>query len=163
MKPSFDGMKLDTMHIPEAKMRQYRETFSLFDADKDGFISVEELVTIFASMGYTASPQEMRELIGAGAYSQYASRGGRIDFDLFTELMAVKMKDIDAELELKASFQKLDAEGRGYVTCHDLAAVMQQLGEDMTGEETCAMVRAAIPTYEGKIYYDCFKRLMMGP
>jgi len=147
--------------VSEQRQREYHDAFSLFDGDKDGFISVEELTTIFASIGYNVTPQEMRELIGQGAYSRYAQQGGRIDFQMFTDLMAVKMKEVDSEVELKDAFRMLDSEERGYITCKELQKVVVYLGEQISEEDLYEMVQEAISNFDGQIFYDGFKKIMV--
>jgi Ca2+-binding EF-hand superfamily protein len=121
--------------LSEQRLQEYSDVFTVFDSDKDGFITVEELMIIFASIGYNITPQEMREMIGRGAYSQYAQRGGRIDFQMFTNLMAVKMMKVDSERQFKDAFEMLDRDERGYVTCTELRKIVGYLGQHMSEED----------------------------
>ena len=74
-------------NMTDKQKKEYRDAFALFDKDKDGFISTEELGTVMRSLGHTPTPTEVRELISEGVPGQYTERGGKIDFNLFCSLM----------------------------------------------------------------------------
>ena len=73
--------------MSEKQTKEYKEAFALFDKDKDGYISSDELATVMRSLGHNPTPTEVRELISEGVPGQYTERGGRIDFSMFCNLM----------------------------------------------------------------------------
>jgi len=145
--------------LSEKQKNEYRAAFRLFDKDKDGYISNDELVTVMRSIGHHVNQSELRELFSPGG--DYTSRGGKIDFDMFCNLMTDKMKDVDSEKELKDAFRVLDDSGRGYINCKELQQICSKLGETLTEEQVGGMVREAISNFDGKIYYDGFKKIMI--
>jgi Ca2+-binding EF-hand superfamily protein len=103
----------------------------------------------------------MRELIGQGTSGLYTERGGKIDFDLFCNLMTRKVKDVNAESELKDAFRVLDEDGKGYIGCNELRQICKNLGEDLDDSEVFDMVSEALSNFDGKIYYDGLKKIML--
>eukprot|EP00310_Coccolithus_braarudii_P020888 CAMPEP_0183342814 /NCGR_PEP_ID=MMETSP0164_2-20130417/8859_1 /TAXON_ID=221442 /ORGANISM="Coccolithus pelagicus ssp braarudi, Strain PLY182g" /LENGTH=152 /DNA_ID=CAMNT_0025513511 /DNA_START=10 /DNA_END=468 /DNA_ORIENTATION=- len=146
--------------LSERAIQEYREAFALFDKDKDGYISAEELATVMRSMGHSPTPADMRELIG-DSNGSYTQRGGKIDFQHFCQLMAQKMKDVDSEQELRDAFRVLDANNNGYIKTAELQKVCANLGEELDESELYDMVLEAISNFDGKIYYDGFKKIMI--
>ena len=59
------------------RAQDYREAFNLFDKDKDGFISVDELQTVMRSVGHNPTNAEVRELINQVVARRARSSGGR--------------------------------------------------------------------------------------
>jgi len=80
---------------------------------------------------------------------------------MFCKLMTTKVSAGDAESELKDAFRALDYENNGCIYCKDLQKVIQHLGEHLTEEQVYDMVREAISNFDGKIYYDGFKKIMI--
>lgn len=76
-------------------------------------------------------------------------------------LQAKKNCNVDTETELKDAFRLLDENSRGYIECNELRLVCSKLGEEMTEGEVYDMVREAITNFDGKIYYDGFKKIMI--
>ncbi|KAL1521640.1 hypothetical protein AB1Y20_021297 [Prymnesium parvum] len=147
--------------MSDKQRREYREAFALFDKDKDGYISSEELATVMRSLGHNPTPTEVRELISEGVPGQYTERGGRIDFNIFCSLMVRKMKDVDSEMELKDAFRVLDKDGLGYIKTDVMQKICKRLGEDLDESQVYDMICEAISNFDGKIYYDGFVKIMV--
>ena len=77
--------------MSDKQQKEYREAFGLFDKDKDVYISSDELATVMRSLGHNPTPTEVRELISEGVPGQYTERGGRIDFNMFCNLMVCRL------------------------------------------------------------------------
>merc|ERR1712224_1143398 len=93
-----------------ANEAELREAFKLFDADGDGMISAEELVTLISKVGGEMADSEAKALIHA------ADKDGNmgIDFNEFAKFWeALHGED---EGKIRAEFGKLDADMSGYIT-----------------------------------------------
>merc|ERR1712165_185360 len=90
-----------------ANEAELREAFKLFDADGDGMISAEELVTLISKVGGQMADAEAKALIHA------ADKDGNmgIDFAEFWEALHG-----DDEGKIRAEFGKLDTDNSGYIT-----------------------------------------------
>jgi len=147
--------------MSDKQKKEYREAFALFDKDKDGFISSDELATVMRSLGHNPTATEVRELISEGVPGQFTERGGKIDFNMFCGLMSKKMKDVDSETELKDAFRVLDKDGLGYIKTDAMQKICKRLGEDLDETQVYDMICEAISNFDGKIYYDGFVKIMV--
>ena len=68
-----------TENWSEVQIAEFKEAFALFDVDGDGSITVEELRTVFSSLGQNPSDQELRDMIA----DVDEDGSGEIDFDEF--------------------------------------------------------------------------------
>ena len=57
--------KMDSMNklLSKDRIAELKVAFDLFDEDGGGTISIEELATIFKSIGYNPSVQELRDML----------------------------------------------------------------------------------------------------
>nr|POE67941.1 calmodulin-like protein 8 [Quercus suber] len=75
--------------------------------------------------------------------------------------MAKKMKETDAEEELKEAFKVFDKDQNGYISATELRHVMINLGEKLTDEEVEQMIREADLDGDGQVNYEEFVKMMM--
>jgi Ca2+-binding EF-hand superfamily protein len=154
-------------------MADFKEAFSLFDADADGFISTKEMITILRAVGKNPSPDDVVELVrlavgGEGASKlRVTSDGGcdvekRMEFlEFLTVVQSRPLVDSDVEEELKEAFRLLDHAGTGKITPADLKNFMVELGEEPTDDEVERMVVGTERKGGGGISYEEFRKLMM--
>ncbi|GER25471.1 calmodulin [Striga asiatica] len=131
--------------------------FSLFDNDGDGCITTEELATVIRSLDQNPTEEELKEMID-GVDSD---GNGTIEFAEFLNLMASKIKDVDAEEELKEAFKVFDKDQNGYISAEELQHVMINLGEKLSDEEAEQMIREADLDGDGQVNYDEFVKMMI--
>ncbi|KAF2298450.1 hypothetical protein GH714_023613 [Hevea brasiliensis] len=86
---------------------------------------------------------------------------GTIEFGEFLNLMARKMKESEAEEELKEAFKVFDKDQDGYISPNELRHVMINLGEKLTDEEVELMIREADLDGDGQVNYEEFVRMML--
>ena len=59
------------MEVSDQQRNEYKAAFRLFDKDKDGLISNEELATVMRSIGHQTNQADLRELFGqSGDFTQ---------------------------------------------------------------------------------------------
>ena len=142
--------------LTEELIDDFKEAFSLFDKDGDGTISTEELGTVMRSLGQNPSEAELQDMINEGD----ADGNGAIDFQEFFAMMASKVKDADAEQEIRAAFRVFDKDGNGFISAEELMHVMNSLGEKLTEEEVDMMMREADVDGDGQVDYEEFVKMM---
>ncbi|KAK9218651.1 hypothetical protein WN943_007288 [Citrus x changshan-huyou] len=122
-------------------------------------ITIEELAVAIKSLDQNPTEEELRNMI-----SEVDVNGnGTIEFGEFLNLMARKMKENEAQEELKEAFKVFDKDQDGYISPNELRHVMMNIGEKVTDEELEQMVREADLDGDGQINYEEFARMMLLP
>ncbi|XP_039269510.1 neo-calmodulin [Styela clava] len=144
-------------NLSEEQIAEFKEAFSLFDKDGDGKITTKELGTVMKSLGQNPSESDLQDMIN----EVDADGSGSVDFSEFLTMMARKMKDTDAEEEIKEAFRVFDKDGNGYISGAELRHVMNNLGEKLTEEEITEMIREADMDGDSQVNYEEFVKMMM--
>jgi Ca2+-binding EF-hand superfamily protein len=150
--------KLRAGLTPE-QIKDFTDSFNLFDKDKSGFIDKKELALCIKALGYEPTPREVLNMIALVD----TDRGGEISLDEFQTLMALQLSIPIASDELTDAFRSFDSDNSGFITIDNLREAMTELlppGVTMTEEEFKEMLVDAKPNREGKIFYADFVKLM---
>lgn len=142
--------------LTEEQIAEFQEAFNLFDKDKDGTITTQELGTVMKSLGQYPTENELRDLIS----EVDTDSNGVIDFQEFLSMMSRRMRDPDSEEELREAFKVFDKDGNGYISASELKQVMASLGEKLTPDELSEMMREADANGDGQISYEEFVTMM---
>ncbi|KAG8649749.1 calmodulin-like protein 11 isoform X2 [Manihot esculenta] len=143
--------------LSEEQIFEFQEAFCLLDKDGDGRITFDELATAIKSLELNPTEEELQRMIN----EVDVNGNGTIEFGEFLNLMARKMKESDAEEELKEAFKVFDKDRDGYISPNELRHVMINLGEKLTDEELEQMIKEADLDGDGQINYDEFVRIML--
>ncbi|KAJ1993743.1 hypothetical protein H4R33_000535 [Dimargaris cristalligena] len=142
-----------TDSISKEKLAELKETFTLFDKDNDGSISIAELDAALKAAGQSPNLKDLQETIRQAD----ADGDGRVDFEEFVVMMttgeqlATNDPELSQEERLTKTFKSFDLDGDGYITRDELQIVMESLGEDLTDIEITEMMREADHNKDGKI------------
>ncbi|KAK8638029.1 hypothetical protein V6N13_136472 [Hibiscus sabdariffa] len=143
--------------MSEKLVAEFQEAFCLFDKDGDGCITMEELAIAVKSLDQNPTEEELQNMID----EVDTDGNGAIEFGEFLNLMARKMKETEAEDDLREAFRVFDKDQDGYISPHELRLVMINIGEKVTDEELEQMIREADLDGDGQVNYDEFFRMMM--
>ncbi|PIA45097.1 hypothetical protein AQUCO_01700557v1 [Aquilegia coerulea] len=143
--------------LTEEQIIEFEEAFHLFDKDGDGCITIDELATVIRSLDQNPTEEELLDMIN----EVDVDGNGTIEFEEFLNLMAKKMKETDADEELKEAFKVFDKDQNGYISATELRHVMINLGEKLTDEEVEQMIKEADLDGDGQVNYEEFVRMMM--
>merc|ERR1711892_658152 len=131
-----------------------KEAFKLFDCDRDGEITVEELGKVMRTHGFDPTEEELTDMIR----NMDTNANGAIDFNEFIDMMIKRGACI--EDDVAHAFKVFDRDGDGLITAEELRLTMNNLGEPLTEAEVKAMIAEADLDGDGKINYSEFKMLM---
>ena len=131
---------------------EYREAFTLFDKDGDGYITDIEFATVVRSMGINPSQSEIKEML------ELAEKPSRIDFNTFIKAMKACKRKPDAEEDLVRAFQIFDKKNHGKVKVSEIKNALTTLGEKLSDAEIDELIRLAQPNSEGEIDYREFSK-----
>ncbi|XP_044577314.1 uncharacterized protein LOC123260347 isoform X2 [Cotesia glomerata] len=156
--------------ISKAQMKEFEEAFNLFDKDRDGSITKEELGRVMRGLGQFARTEELRTML-----EEIDTDGdGNVSLVEFVKIVsdignasAAQQTDLtqeqQEEQELRDAFRVFDKHNRGYITASDLRAVLQCLGEDLSEEEIEDMIKEVDEDGDGRIDFCEFARSLVNP
>jgi len=139
--------------LNKEQIEEYKETFEMFDLDKDGTITADELQEVMKSMGRLFSRKEVKEMIAEVDVDD----SGSIEFDEFLLMMC---RDEDSEFELLEAFKVFDKDGDGEVTANEVRDVLAKFGQKLSDAELEAMMAEVDRNGDGVISFAEFKQLM---
>merc|ERR1712020_795069 len=155
------GQTLNSQHstniratMAGANEAELREAFKLFDADGDGMISAEELVTLISKVGGEMADTEAKALIHA------ADKDGNmgIDFSEFAKFWEALHGDDEGKI--RAEFGKLDADKSGYITKDEMVAVISSEFQGDKMEEAKKAIDKLDVDKDGRVSYPEFILVM---
>merc|ERR1711872_1126398 len=131
-----------------------KEAFKLFDCDRDGEITVEELGKVMRTHGFDPTEEDLRDMIR----NVDTNANGAIDFNEFIDMMVKRGASI--EDDVVHAFKVFDRDGDGLISEEELRLTMNNLGEALTEAEVRHMIAEADLDGDGKINLAEFSRLM---
>ena len=153
----------------QSEIDELTETFSLFDAEGTGRISIGDFRAVLESLQSSSSvarptyphldkllgqlsKHEDNELLDLDQYLRFMES---------TSLQHTLQANADGEDNFAHVFELFDLEGKGYITLQNLERVANELGEhDMTREELEEMMERANSKHSGRVTLQEFTKLM---
>jgi len=151
---SFSSFSADPSKLNDQELDCLKEAFSLFDADHDGEITINELGRVMRNHGLNPTDDELRDMIR----NVDKNSNGAIDFNEFIEMML--RRDSKIEEDVLHAFRVFDRDGDGLISAEELKLTMNNLGEPLTDHEVKSMIEAADIDGDGRINFQEFSRLM---
>ena len=141
----------------EEEVEEFRAMFHLFDIDRVGIITTEDLGRVMRSLGENPTEAELQDKI-----NEVDTVGnGTINFpDFLTMMMEKKMKDTHSEEEIREAFSVFDKDGNGFISAAELRQTMTEVGEKLTDEELDEMLREADTDEDGQVNFEEFVTMM---
>ncbi|KAI8776450.1 alpha-actinin A, partial [Biomphalaria glabrata] len=130
----------------------WEEVFQLFDKDRNGHISRDELGRVFRALDLDPSQKELDQ-----ALQELDKDGNGIieldDFKMY--LKKVKRSSYDErKQEMMQAFSLLDKNNDKFIDAKELSQVLTSLGEVLSEAEINAMIQVADTNKDGKIDYE---------
>lgn len=134
-----------------------KEAFSLFDSDRDGEITVQELGNVMQTHGFHPTEEELQDMIR----NVDTNANGRIELNEFIDMMVKRDSSLGGlDDDVIHAFKVFDRDGDGFISPEELQLTMTNLGEPLTERQVKSMIREADLDGDGKINLQEFSRLM---
>lgn len=146
-------------HFTDEQLEEYKETFSLFDKEGDGSITLKELGTVLRALGQHPTEADLQDLVSSLEVEGHTA----IEFPEFLSILAKIIKDTDPETELMEAFKIFDKENTGNISNAELRKIMTTYGEVLNDEEVEEMIREADTDGDGMIDYTEFISMVIQP
>ncbi|XP_062870016.1 centrin-3 isoform X2 [Trichomycterus rosablanca] len=122
--------------LTDEQKEEIKETFELFDTDKDKEIDYHELKVAMRALGFEVKKVDVLKIL-----KDYDREGtGKITFETFKEIATDRILDRDPKEEVLKAFKLFDDDDSGKISLRNLRRVARELGEDMSDEELKAMI-----------------------
>ncbi|XP_077987893.1 neo-calmodulin-like [Glandiceps talaboti] len=137
--------------LSEAEYDDLKCTFDMFDKDKSGAISLEELGDMMRVYGQNPTEKELEVMLEKSDFN----KNGVLDLDEFTALLAEYKVDPEEELAgFREAFNVFDRDHDGFIDASELRKVVTEIGEEKISEkEFDEIMKEADSNNDGKI--DC--------
>ena len=141
--------KLD---IPEDKVAEYKESFEMFDRNKKGKITINDITKIMKNFGYPLSKDEAKKMVS----SVDSSGDGEVDFEEFVMLMEKHIHNISDDPVLQA-FRDFDKNNDGKITNHEFRYILTHVGDNkFSGKDVDELFKECEIKDEGELEYENF-------
>lgn len=140
--------------IPEDKISEYKEAFDMFDENRDGLISADEISKIMKNFGNPVSKKEVREMIKGCD----TSGDGLLDFEEFVTFMQkqIEVKEINDDDIVLNAFKSFDKNHDGKITNYEFKYILTKLGAAFTDDEINTLFKACNLDPQGELEYEPF-------
>ncbi|KAG5456718.1 MAG: hypothetical protein BJ554DRAFT_3456 [Olpidium bornovanus] len=137
----------------QKQIAEFKEAFSMFDHDSDGFVDKEDLKDMLASLGQTPTDEYIDDMISEAP--------GSINFTMFLTLMGEKLSGTDPEQEILQAFECFDERHSGLINADVLREFLTTMGDRFTDEEVDVMFKGApVDTKTNMFNYREFVRVL---
>jgi len=111
------------------------DAFKLFDRDKDGRVTREEIVDLIESLEGDSNCPHVQELLKASDENGNGSVDLSQFMSLWTSFKAKVGDDGDTEDDIKIAFQEYDIDHDGYITKDEMVEAIERMGFVSNKEE----------------------------
>ena len=141
--------KLD---IPEDKVAEYKESFDMFDRNKKGKITINDITKIMKNFGYPLSKDEAKKMVS----SVDSSGDGEVDFEEFVMLMEKHIHNISDDPVLQA-FRDFDKNYDGIITNCEFRYILTHVGDNkFSDKDVDELFKECEIKDEGELEYENF-------
>lgn len=102
----------------QSQIQEFKEAFNIIDQNRDGFIDMEDLKDMFASLGQEKPDKYLEDMINEAT--------GPINFTMFMTLFGEKMNGTDPEDVIRGAFAPFDADGTGKIQEDNLKRMLTE-------------------------------------
>lgn len=135
----------------QAQIQEFKEAFTLIDADRDGIIGSDDIAGIYQQIGREADPKVIKEML--------AESTEKLNFTHFLTLFGEKLHGTDSESSLRDAFQMFDEGKTGKLTEEYFKDLMTNVGDQYAKDEIKQVWKEA-PIEGGHLDYLKFVQII---
>lgn len=136
--------------LSRKELASFRVAFNMFDLDRDGIITSQELAQVLLNLGQSTKEDELKAMIE----DVDVDHSGNVDFYEFLQMVTKRIDEKTKEEDLKDAFRVFDRDGDGQISMRELRLAMTRLGEILTGEELTEMMQTVDTNQDGHINFE---------
>ncbi|XP_053787484.1 calcium-binding protein 4 isoform X1 [Vidua chalybeata] len=144
--------------LTEEQKQEIKDTFELFDTDKDRAINYHQLKVAMRALGFDVKKADVLKILKD--YDREST--GKITFEDFNEVVTDWILDRDPLEEILKAFKLFDDDDSGKISLRNLRRVARELGENMSDEELRGMIEEFDKDGDGEINQEEFIAIMTG-
>ncbi|NES25515.1 MAG: methyltransferase domain-containing protein [Symploca sp. SIO3E6] len=144
-------MAIESSQLTPTQLEEFKEVFDLFDADSNGALTREELVSAMGSLGMTPTNEELEAVF----IKTDSDLSGTIEFPEFAEWVVNKV-DPTSQDNLREIFSLIDLDGNGLISLDELRQLLDSLKVNLSEDELKTMIAKADSDNNGVIDYNEF-------
>jgi len=129
----------------QSQIAEFKEAFTLIDANRDGFICGEDLQDIYSSLGRDLKDTQKDEMLAEGA--------GPINFQVFLGMFGDKISGTDPEDTIKQAFHVLAGDDKGVIPKDLISELLTTQADRFTTAELNQMFQIAPIDASGNLDY----------
>ena len=145
--------------LTEEEIAEYQDAFDVFDKDRDGKITAQELGMVMRNLLVDKPPteDELQDML-----REWDTDGnGTIDLQEFLAMMMAKNSSgRNSKEELLEAFKVFDKNNDGFIDREELKRVMNALDQEVTDQEAEEMINKCDINGDGKVDYHEFVNMM---
>jgi len=129
----------------QSQIAEFKEAFTLIDANRDGFICGEDLQDIYSSLGVKKTDKEIEEMLDDAP--------AQLNFTGLLTMMGNKMKGTDPEETIKQAFHVLAGDDKGVIPKDLISELLTTQADRFTTAELNQMFQIAPIDASGNLDY----------
>lgn len=139
--------------FPQQQIQEFKEAFGLIDQNRDGFIDIEDLKDMYASLGRQPDDKELKQMLEESP--------GPLNFTMFINLFGEKLSGTDPESALLNAFKMFDDDNVGKLEEEYVKDLLQNMGDNFSADEIRQTWKEAANLIQGgKLDYDGLVKLV---
>jgi len=133
------------------QIQEFKEAFTMIDQNRDGFIDVEDLKSMYQSLGRDPDKSQLEDMLKEAP--------GPLNFTMFLTLFGEKTHGTDPEQTLLQAFQMFDKEGKGQLAEDYVKDLLMNMGDNFNQNEVKQTWKEA-PIEGGMLDYGKFVQII---